>query len=63
MSNPKVMNFESALPHRVKVATLTQEGVRRLCNTSRSLDVEDKCKILTTYMRKELSEKKRGQNS
>ena len=52
MSNPKVMDAASALPHKVKIATLTQEGVRRLCNTSRSLNNEHKCKILSRYLRK-----------
>ena len=52
MSNPQVMDVNSALPHKVKVATLTQEGVRGLCNSSRELPTSHKCQILTTYMRK-----------
>ena len=52
MTNPKVMDAETALPHKVKIATLTQEGVRRICNSSRSLPNSQKCKILSNYMRK-----------
>ena len=52
MTNPKVLDSSSAMPHKVKVATLTQEGVRRLCNTSRELDTSQKCQILSQFMRK-----------
>ena len=52
MTNPKVLDCASAMPHRTKVATLTQEGVRRLCNTSRELGDSQRCEILTVLMRK-----------
>ena len=52
MTNPEVMNEISAMPHKMKMATLTQEGVRRLCNTSRSLPSKEKCKTLSKYMNK-----------
>ena len=40
MSNDKVLVATSAMPHRVKISTLTQEGIRRLCE----------CKILRKYL-------------
>ena len=51
-TNPKVMDAESAMPQGMKIATLTQEGVHRLCNSSRELPNSNKCEILTCYMRK-----------
>ena len=50
MSNVKVLDEKSAMPHRVKISSLTQEGVRRLCNVSKELDDSHKCKILSRYM-------------
>ena len=52
VTNPRVMGKSSAMPHSMKMATLTQEGVRRLCNTSRELEPEEKCRTLSLYMRK-----------
>ena len=52
MANPKVMAKDSAMPHSTKLATLTQEGVRRLCNCSRDLDTAELCKILSRFMLK-----------
>ena len=46
------MDASSAMPQRMRVASLTQEGVRRLCNTSREVKDETRCQILTEYMRK-----------
>ena len=52
MSNNKVMDNKSAMPRRTKVASLTLEVVRRLCNTSREVDDKDKGEILSKFMRK-----------
>ena len=52
MSNMKVMDKDSAMPHKIKVATMTQEIVRRLCNTSQELDDKTKQDILSIFMRK-----------
>ena len=52
VANPKVMDRDSAVPHRMMLATMTQEGVRRLINCSQDLPTEEKCHILATYMRK-----------
>ena len=52
MSNPEVMNFNSAMPHRTKIASMTQEGVRRLANTSRELEASHCCDILARFMLK-----------
>ena len=51
-ANPKVLDAASAMPHRVKIASMMQEGVRRLCNTSRELGDLVKADILSTFMRK-----------
>ena len=52
VSNPKVMDRESAIPHKMMIATMTQEGVRRLLNMSRDLPDTEKCEVLSKYMRK-----------
>ena len=52
LANPKVMDSQSAMPHRIKIASLTQEGVRRLNNISRELDNKHKSKVLGIYMQK-----------
>ena len=52
MTNPEVMHQRSAMPHKMKMATLTQEGFMRLCNTSRSLPDKEKCTTLSIYMNK-----------
>ena len=52
MANPKVFDMQSVVPHRMKVASMTQEAVRMLCNSSRDLNTEGKCDILTKFMRK-----------
>ena len=33
-SNPKVLDRKSAIPHKMMMSTMVQEGVRRLLNTS-----------------------------
>ena len=52
MSNMKVLDNNSAMPHQVKVASMTQEAVRRLCNVSRELDDAHRCQILSKFMMK-----------
>ena len=52
MANPKVLDMKSAMPHRTKISSMTQECVRRLNNTSRELDDKVKCEILSNFMRK-----------
>ena len=49
-ANPKVMERDSAMPHRMMLASMTQEGVRRLANCSRTLPVEAKNDILGKFM-------------
>ena len=34
MSNPKVLDMGSAMPHKMKISSMTQVGVRRLVNCS-----------------------------
>ena len=43
---------ESALPDKVKRATLVQGGITRLLNTSRELEEEAKLRIMHKYMMK-----------
>ena len=52
VTNPKVMDRDSAFPHRMMLATMSQEGVRRLANMSRDLSNKDKCDVLSAYMQK-----------
>ena len=52
VTNPRVMDKSSAMPHSMKMATLMQEGVRRLCNSSRELPHQERCATLSLYMRK-----------
>ena len=52
MANPKVMDNSSAMPHRTKLASLAQEGVRCLSNTSREMELAHLCMILSRFMRK-----------
>ena len=41
LSNDRVILANSAMPHNVKMATMVNEAIRRLRNTSRSLPLED----------------------
>ena len=52
VANNLVMMRESAMPHKMMVASMVQEGVRRLANSHRSLEDKHKCKILGRYMAK-----------
>ena len=52
MANPKVMDNSSAMPHKTKLASLAQEGVRCLSNTSREMELAHLCMILSRFMRK-----------
>ena len=52
VSNQKVLERDSAIPHKMLLSSMTQEGVRRLCNSSADLDNKDKCRILTDFMGK-----------
>ena len=47
-----VMMKDSAMPHRMIMASMVQEGVRRLTNTHRSISDSRKGKILGRYMAK-----------
>ena len=47
VSNPLLMLQSSAMPEKVKRATLTEEGIRRLRNTKRELPWEEKAEILS----------------
>ena len=46
------MDAKSVMLHKVKVASLTQEGVQRLCNMSRDLEDTPRCDVLSSYMQK-----------
>ena len=46
MANLKVMNQGFAIPHKMMIASMTQECVRRLHNTSQEVSDKDKCAIL-----------------
>ena len=52
IANPRVLDRQTAMPHKMLMATLTQEGVRRLMNMSRDLPTEEKNKVLTKFMNK-----------
>ena len=52
VSSSLVMMRDSAMPHRMMMASMTQEGVRRLANTHRKISDKEKCKILGRYMAK-----------
>ena len=52
VSNPRVLDRQTAMPHKMLIATLTQEGVRRLMNMSEGLPTEEKTKVLTKFMKK-----------
>ena len=52
MANPQVMAQDLAMPQSVKLATLTQEGIRWLCNCSSDLGDDELCMILSRYMLK-----------
>ena len=49
LSNDRVILANSAMPHNVKMATMVNEAVRRLRNTSRSLPWKTKADILTRF--------------
>ena len=42
----------SALPHRVKIQTLSQEVIRRMKNTAGKITKNRRAEILTTFMMK-----------
>ena len=52
VSNPLLMLQSSAMPEKVKRATLTEEGIRRLRNTKRELPWEEKAEILSEFSHK-----------
>ena len=52
MASKLMIMDRSALPHRIKVTTLSQEVVRRMKNTGRSVGEERRKKILTRMMTK-----------
>ena len=52
MVNPKVLDAALSMPHRVKIALVTQEGVRCLTNISKELKNKDRCMVLTRFMKK-----------
>ena len=47
-----VVMEKSALPHRVKITTLTQEIIRRMKNTCRRLGKQRRAEIITKFMKK-----------
>ena len=55
MAGPVILQAESAMDDRTKRAILTQEGVRRLLNTSVEFPKEVTDDILSDYMQKLLN--------
>ena len=49
LSNDRVILASSAMPHNVKMATMVNEAIRRLRNTSRTLPWATKAAILTRF--------------
>ena len=49
LSNDRVILANSAMPHNVKMATMVNEAIRRLRNTSRTLPWATKAEILTRF--------------
>ena len=47
-----VLMEKNALPHRMKITTLTQEIIRRMKNTSRTIGKKRRAVILTNFMKK-----------
>ena len=52
MASKLVIMENSALPHRMKITTLSQEIVRRMRNTCRAVSSKRRGEILSVYMRK-----------
>ena len=52
MANPLLMTKSSAMPYQVKCASLAQEALRRLRNTSRRLPWSEAASILSEYSHK-----------
>ena len=52
MTNKKVIQMKSAMAIKSKIATLSQEIIRRLMNTSRSVEKEEKMTIVKLFMKK-----------
>ena len=52
VSNPLLMLNQSAMPSKVKRASLTQEALRRLRNTKREIPWERKAEILSEFSHK-----------
>ena len=52
MASKLVIMENSALPHRMKITTLSQEIVRRMRNTCRAVSSKRRGEILSVYMKK-----------
>jgi hypothetical protein len=48
----KVIMADSALPTRMKIATLSQEVIRRMKNIERNCSIEERVKVLDQFMAK-----------
>ena len=48
--SPKVLEYESALPIKIKIVTLTQEILRRMRNSSRREPISYKVELLDSFM-------------
>ena len=44
-----VIQPRSAMPENMRVATLSQEVIRRMMNTSEQLDISDRNKVVDNY--------------
>ena len=49
MASNMVIQKRSAMPENMRVATLNQEVIRRMLNTSERLDVEHRVKVIDEY--------------
>ena len=52
MASNMVIQKKSAMPENMKIATLNQEVVRRMMNTSEELDMGERCQVLDNYCQK-----------
>ena len=52
MVSPMVLHKRSAMPEGVRRATLNQELVRRMCNTSELVDIKERVKVVDKYAQK-----------
>ena len=55
MASNMVIQKRSAMPENMKIATLNQEVIRRMVNTSEDLDVAERVKVVDEYAQKRVN--------